>query len=89
MTPIFSFELFRYLIQSKMLFLFILVWHYLGHCLTHKFLKYSNSKWKFLEGVKASGAPPPRKVIVQQCSRDVCVLEVLCNYVSGSAFGLG
>ncbi|GFY84407.1 ARM repeat superfamily protein [Actinidia rufa] len=45
-------------------------------------LNTGNSKWKFLEGVKASGAPPPRKVIVQQCIRDVGVLEVLCNYAS-------
>ncbi|KAG5556775.1 hypothetical protein RHGRI_007143 [Rhododendron griersonianum] len=27
-----------------------------------------NSKWKFLDSVKASGAPPPGQVIVQQCS---------------------
>lgn len=41
-----------------------------------------NSKWKFLDGVKTSGAPPPRKVLVQQCIRDKGVLEALCNYVS-------
>lgn len=35
-----------------------------------------------MEGVKLSGAPPPRKIIVQQCVRDRGVLEVLCNYVS-------
>lgn len=35
-----------------------------------------------MHGVKVSGAPPPRKVIVQQCIRDKGVLEVLCNYVS-------
>ncbi|KAL6980908.1 hypothetical protein U1Q18_022544 [Sarracenia purpurea var. burkii] len=34
-----------------------------------------NSKWKFLDGVKASGAPPPREVIVQQCTRDKGILE--------------
>lgn len=45
-------------------------------------LSCRNSKWKFLDGVKVSGAPPPRKVIVQQCLRDKGVLEVLCNYVS-------
>ncbi|KAL4579712.1 hypothetical protein LXL04_015872 [Taraxacum kok-saghyz] len=39
-----------------------------------------NGKWKFLEGVKTSGAPPPRKVIVHQCMRDMGVLEALCNY---------
>lgn len=41
-----------------------------------------NGKWKFLEGVKISGAPLPRKVIMQQCLRDMGVLEALCNYVS-------
>lgn len=40
-----------------------------------------NGKWKFLDGVKASGAPPPRNVMVQQCVRDMGVLEALCNYV--------
>ncbi|KAL0547236.1 hypothetical protein IC582_017165 [Cucumis melo] len=53
---------------------------------THAFVRIvqllvlGNSKWKFLEGVKLSGAPPPRKVIVQQCVRDLGVLEVICNY---------
>ncbi|KAF2311685.1 hypothetical protein GH714_025935 [Hevea brasiliensis] len=41
-----------------------------------------NSKWKFLDGVKVSGAPPPRNVVVQQCIRDMGVLEALCNYAS-------
>jgi len=45
-------------------------------------LLYRNSKWKFLDGVKNSGAPPPRSVIVQQCIRDKQVLEALCDYVS-------
>ncbi|GLT39857.1 hypothetical protein SLA2020_140240 [Shorea laevis] len=45
-------------------------------------LNTGNSKWKFLEGVKVSGAPPPRTVIVQQCIRDMGVLEALCNYAS-------
>lgn len=45
-------------------------------------LDTGNTKWKFLDGVKASGAPPPRKVIVQQCIRDFGVLEALCNYAS-------
>ncbi|KAL5745887.1 hypothetical protein ACOSP7_027033 [Xanthoceras sorbifolium] len=45
-------------------------------------LNLGNNKWKFLEGVKVSGAPPPRTVIVQQCIRDTGVLEVLCNYAS-------
>lgn len=45
-------------------------------------LKTGNSKWKFLDGVKVSGAPPPRAVIVQQCIRDMGVLEALCNYAS-------
>ncbi|XP_047327149.1 uncharacterized protein At3g06530 [Impatiens glandulifera] len=41
-----------------------------------------NSKWKFLDGVKASGASPPRRIIAQQCIRDLGVLEVLCNYAT-------
>ncbi|KAL1565211.1 hypothetical protein AAHA92_07455 [Salvia divinorum] len=41
-----------------------------------------NSKWKFLDGVKESGAPPPREVIVQQCIRDMGVLEAICNYAT-------
>lgn len=46
------------------------------------FLLCRNTKWNFLEGAKVSGAPPPRQVIVQQCIRDLGVLEALCNYVS-------
>ncbi|KAF9617505.1 hypothetical protein IFM89_036709 [Coptis chinensis] len=45
-------------------------------------LNLGNSKWGFLEGVKVSGAPPPRKVIVQQCIRDMGVLETLNRYAS-------
>nr|CAB3487846.1 unnamed protein product [Digitaria exilis] len=45
-------------------------------------LNLGNSKWTFLDGVKSSGAPPPRSVIVQQCIRDKAVLETLCNYVT-------
>ncbi|XP_042063624.1 uncharacterized protein At3g06530-like [Salvia splendens] len=41
-----------------------------------------NSKWKFLDGVKESGARPPREVIVQQCIRDMGVLEAICNYAT-------
>ncbi|PIA50335.1 hypothetical protein AQUCO_01300820v1 [Aquilegia coerulea] len=41
-----------------------------------------NSKWRFLDGVKVSGAPPPRKVIVQQCIRDMGVLDSLCKYAT-------
>ncbi|CAN4080724.1 unnamed protein product [Withania somnifera] len=57
---------------------------------THVFVRVvqlidtGNSKWKFLEGVKASGAPLPRNIIVQQCIRDLGILEVLCNYVTTS-----
>lgn len=43
-----------------------------------------NSRWKFLGGVKASGAPLPRNIIVQQSIRDLGILEVLCNYVTTS-----
>ncbi|CAK7335892.1 unnamed protein product [Dovyalis caffra] len=55
---------------------------------THAFVRIvqlidtRNGKWKFLDGVKASGAPPPRNVMVQQCIRDMGVLEALCNYAS-------
>ncbi|KAF8044357.1 hypothetical protein BT93_A2372 [Corymbia citriodora subsp. variegata] len=45
-------------------------------------LNLGNTRWKFLEGVKVSGAPPPRQVVVQQCTRDMGILEVLCNYAS-------
>ncbi|KAL8520276.1 hypothetical protein ACS0TY_010994 [Phlomoides rotata] len=41
-----------------------------------------NTRWKFLEGVKESGARPPREVIVQQCIRDMGVLEAICNYAT-------
>ncbi|XP_056866577.1 uncharacterized protein At3g06530 isoform X3 [Raphanus sativus] len=55
---------------------------------THAFVRIvqlittGNTKWKFLDGVKNSGAPPPRSVIVQQCIRDMNVLEALCDYGS-------
>ncbi|PKI39449.1 hypothetical protein CRG98_040125 [Punica granatum] len=55
---------------------------------THAFVRivqlvdFGNTKWRFLEGVKVSGAPPPRQVIVQQCIRDLGVLEAICNYAS-------
>ncbi|KAJ6347184.1 hypothetical protein OIU76_003808 [Salix suchowensis] len=55
---------------------------------THAFVRIvqlidtRNGKWKFLDGVKASGAPPPRNVMVQQCVRDMGVLEALCSYAS-------
>ncbi|KAL5728414.1 hypothetical protein ACHQM5_001504 [Ranunculus cassubicifolius] len=45
-------------------------------------LELGNSKWKFLEGVKVSGAPPPRNVIVQQCIRDLGVFDIICKYAS-------
>ncbi|KAL8051037.1 hypothetical protein ABFS82_06G118900 [Erythranthe guttata] len=41
-----------------------------------------NSRWKFLDGVKVSGARLPREVIVQQCIRDMGVLEAICNYAT-------
>ncbi|KFK38114.1 hypothetical protein AALP_AA3G071300 [Arabis alpina] len=55
---------------------------------THAFVRIvqllttGNSKWRFLDGVKNSGAPPPRSVIVQQCIRDMQVLETICDYAS-------
>ncbi|XP_030935775.1 uncharacterized protein At3g06530 [Quercus lobata] len=57
---------------------------------THAFVRIvqligtRNSKWKFLDGVKTTGAPPPRKVIVQQCIRDKGVLEAICDYATPS-----
>ncbi|CAN6235820.1 unnamed protein product [Urochloa humidicola] len=45
-------------------------------------LNLGNSKWAFLDGVKSSGAPPPRSVLVQQCIRDKAVLETICNYAT-------
>ncbi|XP_057776784.1 uncharacterized protein At3g06530 isoform X2 [Salvia miltiorrhiza] len=41
-----------------------------------------NSRWKFLDGVKESGARPPREVIVQHCVRDMGILETICNYAT-------
>ncbi|KAL8153527.1 hypothetical protein V2J09_011287 [Rumex salicifolius] len=55
---------------------------------THAFVRIvqlidlGNTKWKFLDGVKVSGAPPPRKIIVQQCVRDFGVVESLCSYAT-------
>ncbi|KAJ1272131.1 hypothetical protein BS78_06G179400 [Paspalum vaginatum] len=55
---------------------------------THAFVRIvqlvnlGNSKWAFLDGVKSSGASPPRSVLVQQCIRDKAVLETLCNYAT-------
>ncbi|KAL5671139.1 hypothetical protein ACJX0J_015445, partial [Zea mays] len=55
---------------------------------THAFVRIvqlvnlGNSNWAFLGGVKSSGAPPPRSVLVQQCIRDKAVLETLCNYAT-------
>ncbi|XP_051122807.1 uncharacterized protein At3g06530 [Andrographis paniculata] len=58
----------------------------LPYHVTHTFVQIvqlidtGNSKWKFLDGVKATGAWLPREVIVQQCIRDMGVLEAICNY---------
>lgn len=41
-----------------------------------------NTKWAFLDGVKVSGAPPPKSVIVRQSLCDKGILDVLCDYVS-------
>ncbi|XBI94094.1 hypothetical protein VPH35_030803 [Triticum aestivum] len=55
---------------------------------THAFVRIvqlvnlGNSKWTFLDGVKSSGAPPPRSVLVQQCIRDTSLLETLSNYAA-------
>ncbi|KAJ4759194.1 U3 small nucleolar RNA-associated protein 10 [Rhynchospora pubera] len=45
-------------------------------------IELGNTKWGFLEGVKSSGAAPPRHILVQQCTRDKGLLETLCNYAS-------
>ncbi|KAI3712588.1 hypothetical protein L1987_71147 [Smallanthus sonchifolius] len=72
-----------YVYNTEELILCALPYH-----VTHVFVRIvqlldtRHGKWTFLEGVKTSGAPPPRKVIVQQCVRDMGVLEVLCNYAS-------
>lgn len=58
---------------------------------THAFVRIvqlvnlGNSKWTFLDGVKSSGAPPPRSVLVQQCIRDNSLLETLSNYATPTA----
>ncbi|KAM3389004.1 hypothetical protein ACQJBY_011252 [Aegilops geniculata] len=55
---------------------------------THAFVRIvqlvnlGNSKWTFLDGVKSSGAPPPRSVLVQQCIRDTSLLETFSNYAA-------
>ncbi|CAA0830720.1 Uncharacterized protein SHERM_26110 [Striga hermonthica] len=55
---------------------------------THVFVKIvqlidtGNSRWKFLDGVRTSGARLPREVIVQQCIRDMGVLEAICDYAT-------
>jgi len=36
-------------------------------------LNLEKTKWHFLEGVKRSGAPPPRAVLVKQCTRVTAV----------------
>ncbi|XP_073126244.1 uncharacterized protein At3g06530 isoform X2 [Henckelia pumila] len=41
-----------------------------------------NSKWKFLDGVKVSGARLPREAIVQQCIQDTGVLKAICNHTA-------
>ncbi|XLT33710.1 hypothetical protein HN873_065002, partial [Arachis hypogaea] len=51
-------------------------------CLIDSRESATNTKWGFLEGVRVSGAPPPRMVLVQQCIRDKGVLAVLCNYAA-------
>ncbi|KAJ3680582.1 hypothetical protein LUZ60_016860 [Juncus effusus] len=47
-------------------------------------IKPGNTKWRFLEGVKETGAAPPRHTIVQQCLRDKGLLETICNYGTGN-----
>lgn len=41
-----------------------------------------NSKWKFLDGVKVSGARLPREVIVKKCIQDTGILEAICNHAA-------
>eukprot|EP00249_Psilotum_nudum_P036255 c6665_g1_i1 orf=77-697(+) len=42
-------------------------------------LQIEKTKWQFLEGIKKSGAAPPRTVLVQQCLQDTSVLEAICD----------
>ncbi|MCO5557097.1 hypothetical protein L7F22_010653 [Adiantum nelumboides] len=37
------------------------------------------TRWRFLEGVKKSGAAPPRELLVQQCFHDLAVLDGICE----------
>lgn len=43
-------------------------------------LNLEKTQWHFLEGVKKSGAPPPRAVLVKQCTCVTAVLETICEY---------
>lgn len=45
------------------------------------------TRWHFLEGVKKSGAAPPRELLVQQCLRDMAVLEGICEAGHSSLIG--
>eukprot|EP00250_Pteridium_aquilinum_P014753 c22180_g1_i1 orf=112-6567(+) len=45
------------------------------------------TRWRFLEGVRKSGAAPPRELLVQQCMHDMMVLEGICE--SGQVFKIG
>nr|GMD68865.1 uncharacterized protein At3g06530 isoform X1 [Ipomoea batatas] len=47
-----------------------------------KLIDTGNTKWKFLDDVKITCAPPSRKAIVQQCVRDLGILDVLCDYAT-------
>ena len=47
----------------------------------------SGTVWSFLEGVKNSGSPLPRSVIVSRCVRDTALLSSICQ-VSRSALAL-
>ncbi|EPS73231.1 hypothetical protein M569_01522 [Genlisea aurea] len=49
--------------------------------------RYKNSKWKFLDGVKSSGARLPREIIVQQCLRDMGATPVKKTQPSKEVIG--
>lgn len=43
--------------------------------------RISNSSWSFLSGVKESGSPLPRNIIVSRCKKDLNMLSILCDVV--------
>lgn len=44
-------------------------------------LRSDNSLFSFLSGVKSSGTPLERRVIVAQCAKDTALLRFVCDMV--------